>query len=146
MHRVFLLFFCFSLIFLQDLSGAPGFCCQHNSCKLDSSHEEPLEDFFIQELLQFEEYTILGNKLYFPIASITLSKEGMVIQFPTRAITVNHLSMDSLGYFIEIKKTESINGTCRNGHDIWHYKCWGCGVLWCPFRCQCYGETFPFTP
>ncbi|NGX61612.1 MAG: hypothetical protein K940chlam9_01099 [Chlamydiae bacterium] len=86
----------------------------------------------------------IGDKIYLTQDSLIVSDEGIFLLIKDHngmevEIMVSQLNFDSNGLFVLAEQIGSALGTCRNNHSIWHSACGGCGVMWCPARCRCYG-------
>jgi len=119
------------------------FCESHVDVQVKS---DPLEGISMNEILHSDDCIALGYKLYINPGRVLVSNKGISLDLFDQTIQVDHLLSDELGVYIPFRKADAITGKCLWGHPIWHSACGGCGVLWCPFRCQCFGEGFPFTP
>ena len=91
--------------------------------------------------IDYSTLNCVENKIYFTHDHLILSDEGIFLLLQDQngmevEIMISQLNFDANGLFV---LAEQIGGTCRNNHPIWHRECGGCGVMWCPARCRCFG-------
>jgi len=97
-----------------------------------------------QPNIDYSKLNCVGDKIYFTQDRFVLTDDGILLLLKDCdgtdiVVNLSQLNWDDGGIFVFAEQVIKAAGTCRNGHAIWHRDCGGCGVLYCPARCRCYG-------
>lgn len=114
LHRILLLSLTFVLPFIS-LEGKPHNDQKECRCTLEESQDQKI-------YIQKDDLFILDNEI--------------VIQINGQSCLLSQIHVDEEGLYFMMK---DVKAGCWNGHTTWCKRCGGCGVLWCPGHCKCFG-------
>ncbi len=81
----------------------------------------------------------LSQKIYISSTDLQITDHGIFLYNVDEGyLPVDAVFSDNCGlYIIELRKPSEADNKCPNKHQIYCWKCLGCAVSICKFRCKC---------